>query len=344
LKKPSLKSAIGLTCALLLLSQYSAAQSTYSIVRLRAFGSTFTDAAAGINNVGQVAGNYLLKGQSHAYLWSNGVFKDLGPGSAKGLNNHGAVVGVSSATNRATLWRNGRTIDLGSLAPGDNSTALAINDNGLVAGLNTQISSGNTQAFQWTANSKMIRLPDFGGAHNQATGVNSQGTVVGWSEDASNNLLHHCLTWKNRILKEFFVPDTSQPTPTQLTLGNETIVNTFGPTLTLALDVKIAVAGATIRILPPFTNNIGTAISNKGTVVGYDFDSQGNSRAFVCLGSGQVFDLNTLIPTSAQAHWILQFAQGVNDNGQIVGLGKFNGVNSAFLLSPKTPIANPACF
>jgi hypothetical protein len=47
---------------------------------------------------------------------------------------------------------------------------------------------------------------------------------------------------------------------------------------------------------------------------------------------GSMKDLNTLIP--AGSGWHLEFASSIDDTGQIVGFGSFNGHEHAYLLTP----------
>jgi probable HAF family extracellular repeat protein len=53
--------------------------------------------AYGINDHGQVVG----RSGNHAFLWQNGVMRDLGPGAAYNINNSGFVIGDTF------LWHNG---------------------------------------------------------------------------------------------------------------------------------------------------------------------------------------------------------------------------------------------
>ncbi len=46
-----------------------------------------------------------------------------------------------------------------------------------------------------------------------------------------------------------------------------------------------------------------------------------------------MLDLNHLIP--ANSGWLLQFANAINDQGQIAGYGTLNGQTEAFLLTPQ---------
>jgi probable HAF family extracellular repeat protein len=52
--------------------------------------------------------------------------------------------------------------------------------------------------------------------------------------------------------------------------------------------------------------------------------------------NGVITDLNTLIPSGTG--WVLQQANGINDNGQIVGTGTIGGQAHAFLLTPMGPM------
>ena len=75
------------------------------------------------------------------------------------------------------------------------------------------------------------------------------------------------------------------------------------------------------------------AINNPGTVVGFftlpDFS---DTHAFVWSSKGGMKDLNLLIP--ANSGWDLQSANGIGNNGRIVGNGTINGEFHAFLLIP----------
>jgi probable HAF family extracellular repeat protein len=83
------------------------------------------------------------------------------------------------------------------------------------------------------------------------------------------------------------------------------------------------------------------AINNSGEVVGESFASIGtftDSHAFVYNGSTSA-DLNSLI--AANSGWTLTTALGINDSGDIVGGGIFDGQMHGFLLTPEAPPQNP---
>ncbi len=71
------------------------------------------------------------------------------------------------------------------------------------------------------------------------------------------------------------------------------------------------------------------AINNTGQIVGLASSSTGlalESRAFLYSG-GQMLDLNMLVP--ANSGWVLLSASSINDAGQIVGTGLYEGQNRA---------------
>jgi hypothetical protein len=53
-----------------------------------------------------------------------------------------------------------------------------------------------------------------------------------------------------------------------------------------------------------------------------------------------MLDLNSLLP--ANSGWVLEEAFGINDAGQITGMGLYNGQASAFLMTdPPAPVPEP---
>ena len=82
----------------------------------------------------------------------------------------------------------------------------------------------------------------------------------------------------------------------------------------------------------------GDAINNSDQIVGYsDTSGSSNPHAFRWTSSTGMVDLNTLI--DPRNGWVLNFASGINDAGQICGGGTIGGQSHAFLL---TPIPEPS--
>jgi probable HAF family extracellular repeat protein len=106
--------------------------------------------ANAINDAGEIVGAAAFpKAATHAYLWKNGIARDLGvlsgdcTSEAKAINSVGRVVGVSVSCDgsnwRAFLWERGLAVDLNTLIPPGSTLELAyplaINDRGEIAGI-----------------------------------------------------------------------------------------------------------------------------------------------------------------------------------------------------------------
>jgi len=166
------------------------------MIDLGTLGSDPNSSASGINDRGQIIGVSVANSATfngdngRGFTWNHGritPLKTLGGtyGLPLAINNRGDIVGLSNLAgdlNRhATLWRNGRTVDLGTL-PGDGfSEATDITDTGLIVGFScgpigcravrwdgrqiTDLASALAPKEQW-------QLLD-------AQAVNAQGQVVG---------------------------------------------------------------------------------------------------------------------------------------------------------------------
>jgi probable HAF family extracellular repeat protein len=96
----------------------------------------------GMNSRRQVVGHF-TQGDVRAFLWDNGIFRDLAPdlppgGSlAEDINESGAITGymgsVSTYSKHAFIWQSGKVTDLGPIPNGLDSYGQAINNLGQVA-------------------------------------------------------------------------------------------------------------------------------------------------------------------------------------------------------------------
>lgn len=322
----------------------------YEVIDLGTLGGA-ASMAYDVNDAGQVVGCAEIgAGVFHAFIWQDGVMSDLGvlPGDtqscADGVNNVGQVVGSSypvSIRRRAVLWQRGDAIELASSTAG--ARARGINDFGHVVGqrqVSEQKSSyvdTHPQAFLWRDGETVDLGGQFEDPSSVACAINNLGQVVGYSEcDCRATPGPRAFLWDP---------------------GEIVYLGTFGggDARALAINDSGAVVGEaemmiTRRGAPLLTSqaflwehgrlvNLGTLggdtssaadINAPGRIVGWSTTAEGSSHAFVWDGSA-MRDLNDSIPPDSG--WILSKAHGINNAGEIVGEGEYDGQTRAFLLT-----------
>ncbi|HEY5914481.1 MAG TPA: HYR domain-containing protein [Verrucomicrobiae bacterium] len=156
--------------------------------------------AFAINRLGQITGYAATTKEDHAFVYSNGVVRDLGPLFAGGLansygygiNDLGHVVGTaynsSYSVARAFFFNGTSAADLGALG-GNDASALAINNTDRVAGY-ASTADGFDHAFRFVGGA-MTDLGTLGGSYSYGIGLNNSNVVVGGSfVDAANTIYH----------------------------------------------------------------------------------------------------------------------------------------------------------
>ena len=305
----------------------ASAQSRYEIINLESFGSPASESvfARGINSHGQVTGSYWTPGftELRLFKYSPAVgMVDLGLAPSRlmyatAINNAGqiAAYGLSGSTSHA--YRNSSGVGYELLTPGADAEAYAINAHGQVTGWTTI--DGNDHLFRYTDG---IGLEDLG-ADAAGLAINDHGSITG-------------IGGGNAFLYQDGVGITV------LGRGEGRAINNNG---VIAGNTSLSPVGGSAFIYingsMQLLGNLGGptetwAMNNHNEIVG-QARIEDQVRAFVWNEQEGMQDLNELITPGSG--WVLHGAFGINDHGQIVGDGFYNGKPSAFLL---TPIPEPS--
>jgi len=82
--------------------------------------------------------------------------------------------------------------------------------------------------------------------------------------------------------------------------------------------------------------SMADAINNQGQVVGLSSLANGDFHPFLWSQSTGIIDLNSLLANSNSSSSVLETANYINDQGQIVGSGVLDGQVHGFLLTPES--------
>jgi len=264
-------------------------------------------------------------GDTHAFsATGSGAAKDwngsASESGAYGVNSAGQIVGVSYVDGQAhgAVWSSQGVTDLGA-----GSYATAINASGEVAG-------GNGEAFVYNNGATQELGVLAGGNWSSAYGVNSSGTVVGYGNVAGGAFRGFTWSASSGLTELGTLGGSSSYANAINDLGQivgESSVSSgydhaFVDSNGVLLDLGTLGGG----------NSYAYDVNDAGVVVGYSYLADNAvTHAFAYL-NGQMIDLNSLLP--ANSGWVLETAYGINNQGDIVGTGTFNGQQESFLLDP----------
>jgi uncharacterized protein (TIGR03437 family) len=324
--------------------------------------------ATGINNGGVIigfsateafpmfAGEFNSLHSARGWMYVSGTLTDLDSADTSQLtvplaindNNEMTVLRGPETGATAYIYQNG-VYTLPSTFPG-NSLPVGLNTSGEISG--TRFVSSEPFAFTWNANT-LSTLPIGNGVTGSlGFGLSSNGIVAGALAGGPTDVF--AATWASGASPALF-------TATDNSLGESVAfaVNSAGTGAGLIFDggftteAAIFSGGSATGIggYPGALGSMATGINESGVVVGFSvpagidsskfyqkyFDPaallppQSTGRAFVYI-DGTLYDLTALI---GDARWVFSYASGINDAGQIVGTGFYNGAQTAFLLTPQ---------
>ena len=348
-----LRTLCGGVFAFVAISFSAFSQGQYSVVdlgTLKDLPGRTDSGPTSLNRNGAVAGANVTNGTYRAMIY-NGVWRDLGTlggneSLAGGINDSNWVVGCSQITTGGTnafAWSmaisngvpgNPQMLDLGTLG-GPVSEAFAINDSAQITGYSDVAARPSPQqhAFLYSAGSmrdigaSLTRLPNSFGYT-----INAAGQVAGVAYDVAYTA-PHAIFFDGTSVTELGTFGGMGATP--LALNDRGVIAGYLTTTNL-LDRAFVYQAGNLTDLGTLGGDYSYArgINNSNLVVGGSFVDSSNVvyHAFVWQG-GLMQDLNNLLDATGTG-WILIEARGVNDQGQITGVGQLGGVSHGFLLSP----------
>ena len=313
-------------CAFALAVPTLSAAADYNVVGLGALGGSSSIAAA-ISSNGLVTGYATIGGQQHIFLY-DGSMHDLGIGTASGVNASGMVVGTNSSGD-AFLY-DGTMHDLGA-----GTSAYGINNSGQIA---LVPNNGQGEIYQNGTSTPLPLMP--GGMYFVVPyAINASGQAAGFGDDAVG------FQQGNYFYAFFFDGTTTHDIGTHgETLEDDVLYTSTGYGINglghvVGTDTAFGDTYNGFLYMGGVEHNISgitpAGINDSDVVVGIS----ASGAAIYTLGGGLV-NLDTLIdPLSG---WHLTEATAINDAGQIVGVGSFQGGPAQAVLL--NPVPEPASF
>jgi uncharacterized membrane protein len=345
------------------------AQPHYAVTDLGVLPGYGLSVASSITDRGDIAGYCATSSNfstTEAVIWHNGQLINVGRlaggnySTANAINAAGVVVGDGDTGNfRPQSWVTTAS-GLYNFFPnnGGNTHALFIGDDGFIGGYYTKSLSGNTASWRgsiWTPDPKdprkyrQVDLPVLPGINSKFTSVipwafNQSGQAAGW---AANDIIgQHACFWMNDAKHTIVDLGTYPGDWSSLAWGMNDLGQVVGESHPPFANRAILWNNDPVHtptelpLLPG--DNMGSAsrINNLGHALGWSalsLDGTSNNlgpERPVLWRDGGVVELQSVLDAVSGAGWTISIASGINNLGQIVGLGIHNGKTRAYLLTP----------
>jgi probable HAF family extracellular repeat protein len=325
--------------------------------------------AEAINNQGMIAGHaFSSQLGDHAFrtgpqLPINPVTDDLGAighnrSEAFGINYSGQSTGwvetshgITSAARFPATGANVAPNSLIGTYGGTLAIGWDINDSGQVVGYSRSSGQSVDRAFRTRPNAPINKATDdlgtLGGNESRAFGINNSGQVTG-AAHVSGFIFHAFRTKPNQPINRLtddlglpgFYSSGDDINDAGWVVGSSNFPNAPQSAFLCPPDRPISPTTDNLGVLPGYDASEALALNNYQVVVGKLTDvTNQTTRAFVYDGIA-MYNLADLVEPTSRAGWVLNEAVDINDFGQIVGNGTFNGMTQPFLL---TLIPEPSC-
>lgn len=279
--------------------------------------------AAGVNDLGDVVGSSNDSGLTvdRPVIWIGGIATALADTGSTPV----AVNALREAVGGAAFWDAGGTASSLALPAGAiRVQGNAINRAGLVVGLSQEAGTFDSRAVAWSRTSLAIDLGFLGAAppglpnYTQALGVNDRGEIVGEGNVMPSPYLmeQHAFLWRGGAFTDLGPGTAVDINNCGLVAGNEEGDFGMGFPWVWQNGVRTSLPGLAGEPIAYGARVLG--LNNAGDLVGHapaSVPGTFSGSTAVLWRGGQAIDLGPL-PGGGSSR-----AQGINDRGEVVGVG-----------------------
>lgn len=322
----------------------AASRPRYEVVDLGALpGGGYPVQGRSINNAGQLTAYALATNLYYrASVFENGALRDLGVGTngsfPRRMNQAGQIIGtfntdhdgITLGRDHAFLYSEGTVIDL-SAQFGRYLTVGGLNNAGHIVG-DAETDDGWVPYIYSNGVFQLIHRPEF-----QFADINDAGHILATSNYPSagpGDILSQATVFKNgRIVRVPLPRHTTSSIGLRINERGNVIGYAEGEDQLRRGFVRKGMRTHSVRPLRGDTVTFVNDLNKACDVVGYSDVPEDEPGHAILWRDGRTHDLNRMI--SANSGWVLHDACGINDEGQIVGVGSFAGEYRGFLLNPR---------